>query len=98
MMVFKVDGRQKYYIFWGNLQARIPQYDISQLIAKHNVGDIRIFTAGRQKMNPKFVGYEKQLPLTKRYKYLLYGIVIVAMALLIVLQYKVIKGADKDKS
>ena len=49
-------------------------------------------------MNPKFVGYEKQLPLTERYKYLLYGIVIVAMALLIVLQYKVIKGADKDKS
>ena len=98
MIVFKVDGRQKHYIFWGNQRTRIPQYDISQLIAKHNVGDIRIFTAGIQKMNPKFVGYEKQLPLTERYKYLLYGIVIVAMALLIVLQYKVIKGADKDKS
>ncbi len=93
--IFKLYGKQKYYIFWGNPQAQSPQYDISQLIAKHNSRDIRLFTVSEQKKNPKFIGHEKRLPFTERYKYLLYGIIILVMAGLILLQYKVIKKTEK---
>jgi hypothetical protein len=95
ILVFKLDGKRKYYIFRGNPMAKAPQYDISQLVAKHEIKDIRIFPTDMQKKNPKFAGYEKRLPLTERYKYLLYSVVIIVMAGLIILQYLVIKRADK---
>lgn len=93
--IFKLYGRQKYYMFWGNPQAKSPQYDLSQLIMKHTAKDIRLFTIGEKKKNPKFIGSEKRLPFTERYKYLLYGVIILVMAGLIILQYKVIKKTGK---
>ena len=95
VLVFKIDGRRKYYIFWGNPMAKTPQYDISPLVSKHGMKNIRIFPIGMQKKNPQFAGYEKRLPFTERYKYLLYSVVIIVMAGLIILQYLVMKRADK---
>lgn len=94
-LIFKLDGWQKYYLFWGNPQAKTPQYDISELIARHGIKDIRIFRLEIQKKNPKFTSPEKRLPFTERYKYLLYGVVTIVILGLILLQYFVIKRTDK---
>lgn len=94
-LIFKLEGRLKYYLFWGNPQAKTPQYDISELIARHGIKDIKIFHLEMQNKNPKFTSPEKRLPFTERYKYLLYGVVAVVILGLIFLQYAVIKRTDK---
>lgn len=95
ILIFKLDGRQRYYVFWGNEQAKSPEYDISHLLAKYNIKDLQIFSVGAHITNPHFVGYKKSLPFTERYKYLLYGAIIFLIALLILLQYVVMKKTEK---
>ena len=96
ILAFKLGEKGKYFLFWGNDQSKPPHYDISQLMAKHDIRDIKIFSIGIPKMNPNFVGHEKRLPLTERYKYLIYGVIILVIALLILLQYKVIKKTENQ--
>jgi len=93
VVIFKTDVKQRYYFFWGNPLAKPPHYDISELVAKHGINTIPLFNVGVQKKNPEFSGHRERLPFTERYKYLLYGTVILLIAGLIALQYKVLKKA-----
>ena len=90
-LVFKLGAPQKYFLFWGDPFARAPQYDMAELIDRNGAGNVRTFSLGEQKANPKFAGYEKNLPFSERYKYVLYVIVFAVILGLIFLQYSVIK-------
>lgn len=90
-LVFKIDGRKKYFLFWGNPFAKAPTYDLTDLIARVDLKQIATYSLGGQTKNPDFVGHDQQIPWTERYKYLLYGIVILLIGGLVAFQYKVLK-------
>lgn len=95
-LIFKTTGRDRYFLFWGNPRAKDPHYDLSDLAARHDLRTIPQYQAGTPMKNPAFAGHEKQLPFTERYKYLLYGIVIMLMAGLSLFQYLVLRRTGKQ--
>lgn len=94
VLAFKLSGGKK-YVFWGNPQAKSPSYDISGLVSKYKIDEIRIFPLGAEKKNPKFAGIEKRLPFTERYKYLLYLVVALLIAGLAFFQFRVMRKTQR---
>lgn len=94
-LVFKIDGPKKYYLFWGNPLAQAPTYDLTDLIARMDVKQLATYHLGGQTKNPDFAGHDHQLPWTERYKYLLYGVVLVLIGGLVAFQYKVLKKSEE---
>lgn len=89
ILVFKHDPERKFYLFWGNPAARMPQYDLGAVIAREKIDKIPLFNLEAAVPNGKFAGNKARLPLTERYKYPLYGAVALAIAGLLALQYRV---------
>jgi len=90
-LIFKMETPQRYYIFWGNPTARLPQYDLSELISRHSIDVIPSFQLGPVLKNPEFTDPSKRLPLTERYTRLIYVVVALLIIGLIVWQYAIIK-------
>jgi hypothetical protein len=90
-VVFKIEGRDNYFLFWGNPNAKPPTYDISGHVSRQNIDSVRIFTLEDVRNNPEYVGSDEALPFTERYKYLLYILVALVIAGLGYYQYRVIK-------
>jgi len=97
LLVFKLQKDQKMYLFFGNPIAQQPKYDLAGLIARQRPEELPIAYIGRIYPNSKFAGNNARLPFTERYKYLLYVIVIVGIACLICLQYRVFKRTFGEK-
>jgi hypothetical protein len=91
LLVFKQDPERKQYLFWGNPAAKMPSYDLAALVARQKLSEIPTVYLGKQMPNTKFAGDNARKPFTERYKYLLYGIVGLAIVGLIFLQYRVFK-------
>lgn len=91
LLVFKQLPDRKLYLFWGNPLAQQPQYDLAGLIARQKPDDIPHVSLGMARPNSGFAGDNARLPFTERYKYLLYAIIALAIAGLILLQYRVFK-------
>jgi hypothetical protein len=91
LLVFKQQGAQKLYLFWGNPRAEVPRYDLAGIISKQRLHEIPVGTLGEVRANPQFAGNDARLPLTERYRYLLYGVMVVAIVGLIFLQYRVFR-------
>lgn len=91
LLVFKQDPNRKQYLFWGNPAAKTPSYDLAGLVARQKLNEIPTMYLGKQMPNTKFAGDNARKPFTERYKYLLYGIVGLAIVGLIFLQYRVFK-------
>jgi len=95
ILVFKHDPERKFYLFWGNPAARMPQYDLGAVIAREKIDKIPLFNLESTTPNSKFAGDKARLPLTERYRYPLYGAVALAIAGLLALQYRVFKQMGK---
>ena len=91
LLVFKQQGAQKLYLFWGNPRAEVPRYDLAGTISKQRLDEIPIATLGEVRANPQFAGEDARLPFTERYRYVLYGVMVAAIAGLIFLQYRVFR-------
>jgi hypothetical protein len=91
LLVFKQLPDRKLYLFWGNPLAQQPQYDLAGLIARQKPDDIPHVSLGMARPNSGFAGDNARLPFTERYKYLLYAVIALAIAGLILLQYRVFK-------
>jgi hypothetical protein len=89
LLVFKQQQDKRMYLFWGNPMAQQPQYDLSEVIAKQDF--IPVVQMGKESPNSKFVGDSARLPFSERYKYFLYIFVILVIAGLIFLQYRVLR-------
>jgi len=94
LLVFKQQADQKLYLFWGNPPAQQPRFDLEGVIAKQKLDELPIAYLGQARANTKFAGNNARLPFTERYTYLLYVVVILAIAILIFLQYRVIRRVD----
>jgi len=95
-LVYKHDHERKFYLFWGNPAAKMPQYDLGAVIAGEKIDKIPLFNLEASAPNGKFAGDKARLPLTERYKYPLYGAVALAIAGLLALQYRVFKQMGKQ--
>ncbi len=91
LLVFKQQADQKLYLFWGNPLAQQPQFDLAGIIAKQNLDELPIAYLGEACANTKYAGDIARLPFTERYKYLLYILVLLGIAGLIFLQYRVFR-------
>ncbi|MEA5114156.1 MAG: DUF3999 family protein [Geobacteraceae bacterium] len=95
LLVFKQQPDRKLYLFWGNPLAQRPEYDLAGLIAKQRPDDLTLAYIGQPRPNTKFAGNAARLPFTERYRYLLYVVVVMAIAGLIFVQYRVLKRVEK---
>ena len=91
LLVFKRDPQRKQYLFWGNPAAKAPNYDLATLVARQKLNEIPVMQLGKRMPNTQFAGDTARKPFTERYKQLLYGIVGLAIAGLILLQYRVFR-------
>jgi len=94
LLVFRQSDR-KTYLFWGNPLARPPRYDLTGIIlADLHLDRLPVATQGPALANPKFAGNRARLPFTERYKYALYLLVMLGIAGLIFLQYRVFRRTE----
>lgn len=91
LLIFKQQADRKLYLFWGNPLAQQPRFDLAGIIVKQKLDELPMASLGPVRENTKFAGNDARLPFTERYKYLLYVVVILAIAILIFLQYRVIR-------
>ena len=93
LLIFKQQADKKMYLFWGNPLAKQPHYDLSGVLTKTNL-NIPGAYLGQAYPNSKFAGNSARLPFTERYKYILYILVLLGIAGLIFLQYRVFKRIE----
>lgn len=93
LLVFKKQADRKMYLFWGNPLAKQPHYDLSGVITKTNLNLPGAYL-GQAYPNSKFAGNSARLPFTEQYKYILYILVLLGIAGLIFLQYRVFKRME----
>lgn len=91
LLVFKQQPERKLYLFWGNPLAQRPRYDLDGIIAKQKPDELPMAHIGQPQPNTKFAGSTARLPFTERYRYLLYAVVAMAIAGLLLVQYRVLK-------
>ncbi|NTV12975.1 MAG: DUF3999 domain-containing protein [Desulfobulbaceae bacterium] len=94
LLVFKQSSDKKLYLFWGNPMAQLPHYDLAELIAKEKLDGVPVARLGEVRPNTKFAGNDARLPFSERYKYLLYAVVVMAIAGLVLLQYRVFSRVE----
>lgn len=95
LLVFKQQGDRKLYLFWGNPRARQPRYDLAEVITRQKLDELPMAYLGESRPNSKFAGNNARLPFSERYKYPLYALVTLAIAGLVLLQYRVFKRVER---
>jgi|GEM_PF-2174083 len=96
VLVFKTYPDRKLFLFWGNPSAKNPQYDLAKAINAETVDKLPVAGLGPVRENPSFAGDEARLPFSERYQFLLYGVVILAIAALLFMQYRVFRRIHVD--
>ncbi len=88
-IVFDAEGGKSYRLYYGNVNARRPIYDIERRFPYIDVSSASSARLGAQKDNPSFV---KVLPpVSERYAFLLPSVLILASAFLMFLVFRFIK-------
>jgi hypothetical protein len=96
ILVFKNKPGRKLYLFWGNPAAKNPQYDLAGAVTSETVDKLPVATLGAVCENPSFAGAKARLPFSERYRFLLYIVVSLAIAGLLLMQYRVFKRIHVD--
>jgi hypothetical protein len=99
LLVFRLTGASRYYLFHGNPRARAPVYDMPQLPQGQDEGNVIFFNAGKDRPNTRFAGEQARLPFTERYRYAIYVAFLLLIAGLVALQWRVFregKGSPPD--
>jgi hypothetical protein len=95
LLVFKQQRDRKLYLFWGNPADRQPRYDLAEILAKQNPDAIPVAMLGETRPNGHFAGNRARLPFTERYKLPLYAAVALAIAMLVFVQYRVLRQVKR---
>jgi hypothetical protein len=91
LLVFKQQPGRKLFLFWGNPLARMPRYDLADLVAKQKMDELPLSSLGQAQRNKNFAGSRARLPFSERYKFLIYLVFGIAIAGLLMLQFRVFK-------
>ena len=92
-LVFEADSSQSYAIYYGNVDARRPSYDIERIFPYLDTEELLRSQLGAQAISPHFV--EKKLPVSERFPWLLPTVVTVAALLVALILFGVIRQARK---
>jgi len=88
-IVFEAEAPKQYRLYYGNIKARRPVYDIERRFPYIDVSSASSAQLGAQKNNPSFV---KVLPpVSERYTFLLPAVLILASAFLMFLVFRFMK-------
>ncbi|UWX58468.1 hypothetical protein NY406_04175 [Chlorobaculum sp. MV4-Y] len=96
VLVFKTYPDHKLFLFWCNPLAENPQYDLAGAVTPEAVDKLPVAVLGEEHENPSFAGAKARMPFSERYRFLLYGVVVVAIAGLLLLQYRVFRRLPAD--
>jgi len=82
-VIFEYAPTETYKLYYGNGQARYPDYDIETYLQYFNSSDVSVGVLGSEEENKAFVPEKaKEKPLTERYPFLLPGVLIVGVLIL----------------
>jgi len=82
-VIFDYLSGETYKLYYGNLQARYPDYDIESYLQYFNSSDVSAAVLGSEEENESFVPEKaKEKPLTERYPFLLPGVLVVGVLIL----------------
>lgn len=82
-VIFEYTNGKTYKLFYGNLQARYPDYDIESYLQYFNTSDIGPAVLGDEEKNESFVPEKaKEKPLTERYSFLLSAVLVIGVLIL----------------
>jgi hypothetical protein len=98
ILAFKNYPGRKLYLFWGNPAAKNPQYDLAGAVTSETVDKLPVATLGAVRENPSFAGDKARLPFSERYRVVLYIVVSLAIAGLLLMQYRVFKRIHADET
>lgn len=95
-LVFSANTQQSYKLYYGNKEARQPSYDIERIFPYLVTDDLPKARLGPQAINPGFVEKKPPLPpLSERLPWLLPTVISVAVVLVALLLYGIIRQARK---
>lgn len=92
---YHYDPTHRYFLYYGNQEAKAPRYDIEQLLPHLTTKGLAVLTLGKEEKNPNYI--PRRGPWTEEKPYLLWGIIIIAILVLACLILKLSKQV-KGKS
>ncbi len=92
-LVFPAEAAESYRLYYGNLAARRPSYDIERVFPYLMAEELPEAGLDSQELNPQFV--EKKPPLTERFPWLLPTIVALAAIILAAVLIRIIYQARR---
>ena len=92
-LVFFADPQQSYKLYYGNVEARRPTYDIEQVLPYLVTEELPEAELGPQATNSYFV--EEKPPVSERFPWLLPTVVAVAAVLVALLLFRIFRQARK---
>ncbi|MCK9379108.1 MAG: DUF3999 family protein [Candidatus Moranbacteria bacterium] len=91
-VIFQVNGKEKYQLYYGNKEAEYPQYDIEKYFQYLDVENAKLIGLSAQKENQSFIPKEApKKPISERIPYLLSSILILSSLLLLFIVYRFLK-------
>ena len=79
-IIFPSQAGGDYWLYFGNLQAHAPSYDLSMVLAKSTLDNAVSVSAEGRQANPGYKPPEPPVkPLSERYPGLLYGVLGIAV-------------------
>ncbi len=92
-LVFSADPRRSYQLYYGNVEASRPSYDIERVFPYLVTEELPEARLGPQAANPYFV--EKKPPLSERFPWLFPTVITVAAVLVAILLLGILRQARK---
>jgi hypothetical protein len=93
-LVFQAQGEKSFSLFYGNKNAKTPQYDIEKYFQYLDLASAQKVTLGTQKVNPQYLTESlPEKPITERYPYFLTIALSTAGIILLLMVYKFLKKA-----
>lgn len=86
---YHYDPTHRYFLYYGNQEAKAPRYDIEQLLPYLTTKGLAVLSLGKEKKNPDYI--PKRGPWTEEKPYLLWGMIIIAILVLAFLILKLTK-------
>lgn len=90
-VVFEFDPGRSYRLFYGNLSAQRPSYDLTALEPGSGTASLPKGSLARQEINPAYLEPRDRLPWSERHPRLLWAVLLVVVLLLATLLIKSVK-------
>jgi hypothetical protein len=89
-------GKTVVRLYYGDEKLTAPEYDYARFF--HKEADAALVVAAAERQNPDYTGRPDERPWSERHQWVLWGAMLVAMALLAVLALKgLVSGASAEK-